>query len=107
MIAFVHPHEVGVSSRNVVSRTFRHFSQSMLTAMSSLDIELSDFHNLVCVGTKCQVSKRKRTNIFDLCYTKFEETMFLHALSVAPFQVSEIFDDVDDSYWMYSRGEAG
>ena len=26
--------EVGVSSRNVVSRTFPHFSQSMLTPMS-------------------------------------------------------------------------
>ena len=28
--------------------------------------------------------------------------MFLHALSVAPFHVSEIFDDVDDAYWMCS-----
>ena len=28
--------------------------------------------------------------------------MFLHALSVAPFHVSEIFDEVDDAYWMCS-----
>ena len=26
--------------------------------------------------------------------------MFLNALSVAPFHVSEIFDEVDDAYWM-------
>ena len=45
---------------------------------------------------------RKRTKIFYRSYKKFDETMFLHALSVAPFHVSEIFDDVDDAYWMCS-----
>ena len=33
LLVFVHTREVGVSSRNVVSRTFPHFSQSMLTPM--------------------------------------------------------------------------
>ena len=33
LLAFVHTREVGVSLRNVVSRTFPHFSQSMLTPM--------------------------------------------------------------------------
>ena len=33
LLAFVRTCEVGVSSRNVVSRTFPHFSQSMLTPM--------------------------------------------------------------------------
>ena len=69
---------------------------------SSIDIGLSDFHNLVCAGTKFHVSKRKRTKIFYRSYKKFDETMVLHALSVAPFHVSEIFDDVDDAYWMCS-----
>ena len=32
-LAFVHAREVGASSRNVVSRAFPHFSQSMLTPM--------------------------------------------------------------------------
>ena len=31
LLAFVRTREVGVSSLNVVSRTFPHFSQSMLT----------------------------------------------------------------------------
>ena len=69
---------------------------------SSIDIGLSDFHNLVCAGTKFHVSKRKRTKIFYRSYKKFDETMFVHALSVAPFHVSEIFDEVDDAYWMCS-----
>ena len=34
MLAFVRTREVGVSLRNVVSRTFPHFSQSMLTPMT-------------------------------------------------------------------------
>ena len=33
LLAFVRTREVGVSSRNVVSRSFPHFSQSMLTPM--------------------------------------------------------------------------
>ena len=33
LLAFVRTRDVGVSSRNVVSRTFPHFSQSMLTPM--------------------------------------------------------------------------
>ena len=33
LLAFVHAREVGMSSRNLVSRTFPQFSQSMLTPM--------------------------------------------------------------------------
>ena len=41
LLAFVSTREVGVSSRNVVSRTFPHFSQSMLTPMeTSVDVLL-------------------------------------------------------------------
>ena len=35
LLAFVHAPEVGVSSRNLVSRTFPQFYQSMLTHMST------------------------------------------------------------------------
>ena len=35
LLAFVHAHDVGMSSRNLVSRTFPQFSQSMLTPMTS------------------------------------------------------------------------
>ena len=54
------------------------------------------------IGTKFHVSKRKRTKIFYRSYKKFEETKFVHALSVAPFHVSEIYDEVDDAYWLCS-----
>ena len=57
---------------------------------SSLYIGLSDFHNLVCAGTKVHVSKRKRTKIFYRCYKNSKKLCFLNALSVAPLHVSEI-----------------
>ena len=34
LLAFVRARKVGVTSRNVVSRTFPHFSQAMLTPTS-------------------------------------------------------------------------
>ena len=39
LLAFVHAREVGVSSRNLVSRTFPQFYQSMLTPMSDSSVE--------------------------------------------------------------------
>ena len=36
LLAFLHAREVGVSSRNLVSRTFPQFFQSMLTPMCSI-----------------------------------------------------------------------
>ena len=35
LLAFVRAREVGLSSRNLVSRTFPHFFHSMLTAMGA------------------------------------------------------------------------
>ena len=43
LLAFVRTREVGVSSRNVVSRTFPHFSQSMLTPMELPDLGMDIF----------------------------------------------------------------
>ena len=40
LLAFVHAREVGVSSRNLVSRTFPQFYQSMLTPMIPLQFPL-------------------------------------------------------------------
>ena len=45
LLAFVHAREVDVSSRNLVSRTFPQFSQSMLTPMRSVSRLKSLFKN--------------------------------------------------------------
>ena len=42
------------------------------------------------------------TKIFYRRYTNSKKLCFLHALSVAPFHVSEMFDEVDDAHWMCS-----
>ena len=46
---FVWTREVGVSSRNVVSRTFPHFSQSMLTPMRVICAMLSTRFHLISI----------------------------------------------------------
>ena len=53
LVAFVRTREVGVSSRNVVSRTFPNCSQSMLTPMHTMKIDnvfkIQNIYFLVCI----------------------------------------------------------
>ena len=67
-----------------------------------IDTGLSDFHNIICVGTKLHVPKKEVTTITFRSYKHFNQNDYLQDLSNAPFHVSEIFDDVDDSYWYWS-----
>ena len=46
LLAFVHAREVGVSSRNLASRTFPQYSQSMLTPMLTKHNFFSGDHNI-------------------------------------------------------------
>ena len=55
---------------------------------SSLYIGLSDFHNLVCAGTKFHVSKRKRTNIFYRSYKNSKKLCF-YMLCLLPRSMSQ------------------
>ena len=68
----------------------------------SVDTGLSDFHNMVCVSTKFHLPKHKETTISYRSYKSFDRSNYLHDLSVAPFHVAEIFDDIDDSYWFWN-----
>ena len=70
--------------------------------ITCFDIGLSDFHHMVCFSTKCQVPTRKKTCITYRSYKHFSNDNYLYDLSVAPFHVCEIFDDVNDAYWYSS-----
>ena len=63
---------------------------------------LSDCHNMVCVSTKLHVLPQNRKLIHYRSYKKFDENKFCADLISAPFHVSEVFDDIDDSYWFFS-----
>ena len=64
-----------------------------------IDVELSDFHNMVFWATKIYAPVKQERIVLYRSYKKFRESDYLHDLSLAPFHVSEIFDDVNDSYW--------
>ena len=67
----------------------------------SKDVGLSDFHNIVCIATKCHVPKHKATQIEYRSYRTFSNDLFFKDVSQIPYHVIEIFDDVEDSYWMW------
>ena len=67
----------------------------------SVDTGLSDFHSMICFGSKFHVPKQKSTTITYRSYRHFDEVKFKYELPVAPFQVAEIFDDIDDALWLW------
>ena len=74
-----------------------------LPGILCIDTGLSDFHKIICVGTKLHVPKKEFTTITFRSYKHFNQNDYLQDLSkYAPFHVSEIFYGVDDSYWYWS-----
>ncbi len=68
-------------------------TQYPLTLDSALFLTWSFF------STKAHETKRVPRIIKYRLYGKFDEEKFVTDLSRAPFQVAELFDDVNDSYW--------
>ena len=69
----------------------------------SVDTEMSDFHNLVCTSTKFHVKQRKSTTFNYRSYTIFNVDSFTNDLSSIPYHIVDIFDDIDDSYWLWNE----
>ncbi len=69
----------------------------------SVDTELSDFHNLVCTSSKFHVNAYKSTTFNYRSYKHFNANSFINDISLVPYQVIDIFDDVDDSYWLWNE----
>ena len=67
----------------------------------STDTGLSDFHNLVCTATKEHISKLNPTIFKYRTYRRFNNESFLQDLAMVPYHVTEIFNDVDDSHWLW------
>ena len=68
-----------------------------------VDVGLSDFHTLVCTATKFHVPKPESRTFKYRTFKNFNREHFLHDLSVIPYHVMEIFDDVNDSYWLWNE----
>ncbi len=60
--------------------------------------DLSDWHNLIGVPTKIQISRRKPKEIVYRSYKHFEEEKFIYDIECIPFHVKVVFDDNDNIY---------
>ena len=63
---------------------------------------VSDVHNFIGAATRRFAPLRKPRHVFYRSYRNFNDADFCHAVSSAPFHVSDIFDDVEDMAWFTS-----
>ena len=71
------------------------------TSVVNYDCGLSDFHNCIAVSTKLTCPKRPTQVKYYRSYKHFDESSFLRDISYIPFQVMDIFSDINDSYWAF------
>ena len=74
-----------------------------LSAHLNSCIGVSDFHNIVCAATKMKCPRFIPQLIKYRSYKNFNESKYVEDLSNAPFHVSTVFDDVDDTMWFQNR----
>ena len=68
-----------------------------------IETDLSDFHSMLCFATKLNVQPRKQRIVTYKSYRNFNEKEYLKDLSCIPFQIIEVFNDIEDAYWMYEK----
>ena len=69
----------------------------------NVDLGISDFHNFVGVATRMHAPVVQKNKITYRSMKHFSPEVFKQEVSQIPFHVSNIFDDVDDSYWFQDR----
>jgi hypothetical protein len=87
------PSLVDVILTNTPNRVMSHLN---------VNIDISDFHNIVCVATRMHAPKSEKRTITYRSYRNMNDENFIIDLASAPFQVCDIFDDVDDKVWFYN-----
>lgn len=67
------------------------------------NIEISDFHNIVCATTKMHVPKCSMPTFYYRSFKNFDEAQYMKDLEYIPFHVAEVFTDLNDSYWFLNK----
>ena len=63
---------------------------------------VGDVHNFIGATTRRFALLRKPLHVLYSSYRNFNDADFCHAVSSAPFHISDIFDDVEDMAWFTS-----
>jgi hypothetical protein len=73
------------------------------TNTTCVDTGLSDFHFLVCTASKIHLPTLMPISFKYRSYKHFNKELFQQDLTKIPYHVTEIFDDVNDSYWLWHQ----
>ena len=74
-----------------------------LSWKSHANISSSDFHNCICVSSKMFAPSHSKHKITYRSMKHFSENAFRNDVDSIPFHVYDIFDDIDDVYWMHDK----
>ena len=64
---------------------------------------ISDFHHLIGFSTKLHFPRKLRKKFVYRSYRNFDELEYKQDMSVIPYHVGEIFDDIDDQCWFTQK----
>ena len=64
---------------------------------------LSDCHNFVLACTKLQHARFRPKLVTYRSYKKFNEENFKYDISCIPYQILDVFDNVDEKFWCYNK----
>ena len=78
-------------------------SPGRVSGTLNYDTGLSDFHNIICASTKLYTPKIESASFHYRSYKNFDNDKFMYDISIIPFHVGEIFDDINDSYWLTTK----
>lgn len=73
------------------------------TTHGSFDTGLSDFHHCVYATMKCHSPPTQAKWINYRSFKNFDEEQFKADIARTPFHVCELFDDVNDAYWLHNQ----
>ena len=72
-----------------------------VASITNINTGISDFHHLVGFATEITVPKLKNSFVTYRSYKKCNESEFKLDVANAPYHVSDIFDGIEDKYWLY------
>ena len=73
------------------------------SGVCNADLGTSNFHNCICVSSKMFAPSHSKHKITYRSMKHFSENAFRNDVDSIPFHVCDIFDDIDDVYWMHDK----
>ena len=73
------------------------------SGVCNTDLGTSDFHNCICVSSRMFAPSHSKHMITYRSMKHLSESAFQNGVDFIPIHVCDIFDDIDDVYWMHDK----